>query len=173
MSGLVTKLPSRDVVRGLGFLTPEDYACLEAIEKSRYFLLRIDGPAGERWRCKRCHAKHAYFTLMCVERPFAGRDAALHGYWQHTGAAFLRNDLPPEYRAGLRILDQRYQELASGHPLTAHSVQIDQRDAGLFSLELGVLEPISPARAAMLAAAINARGIKPPFELPLIPSGGK
>lgn len=55
-----------------GILTPTQYAEMEKLARGRWFLLRNDGPHGERLRCGRCKGLHQYFTLACVERPFHG-----------------------------------------------------------------------------------------------------
>lgn len=55
-----------------GLYTPAQMRQLTALAKGRWFLLRNDGPSGERWPCKRCGRLHSFFTLGCVARPFNG-----------------------------------------------------------------------------------------------------
>lgn len=64
---LLTKLVPR-----YGIYTPWQYEQLERIAKSRWYLLRNDGPVAAPARCRRCGARHAYYTTACVERPLHG-----------------------------------------------------------------------------------------------------
>lgn len=54
-----------------GMITPEQKCAIDEIASGRWFLLRNNGPTG-RLKCGRCGARHDYFTLACVERPFHG-----------------------------------------------------------------------------------------------------
>jgi hypothetical protein len=55
-----------------GVVTPEQRREIDRIAKSRWFLLKNDGPLNTKLRCMRCGQRHEYFTLACVERPFHG-----------------------------------------------------------------------------------------------------
>lgn len=55
-----------------GTITPEQRAIIERVARSRWFVMRNDGPALDRAVCTRCGRKHPYLTLGCVERPFHG-----------------------------------------------------------------------------------------------------
>lgn len=60
-----------------GVYTPEQDRVLRSIAASRWFLIRNNGPQGERWRCRRCKLIHDHFTLHCKPRPFNGLTQAL------------------------------------------------------------------------------------------------
>lgn len=60
-----------------GIYLPEAAAILDKLALGRFFLLRNDGPHGERWRCKYCHELHPFFTLSCVPVPLNGLTYAL------------------------------------------------------------------------------------------------
>lgn len=60
-----------------GVFTPAQDKMLRQIAAKRWFLIRNNGPQGERWRCKRCGQVHPYFTLHCRHRPFNGLTHAL------------------------------------------------------------------------------------------------
>lgn len=70
-----------------GLLTPGQKAEIDAIARGHWFLIRNDGAWYERLKCGRCGAKHAYFTLACVERPFHGLQQFTLLLSQQAGAA--------------------------------------------------------------------------------------
>lgn len=55
-----------------GMVTTEQAQLIEKIARSRWFVMRNDGPMLDRARCGRCNRIHAYLTLGCIERPFHG-----------------------------------------------------------------------------------------------------
>lgn len=55
-----------------GIYTPQQVAILDGIAAARWFLLRNNGPHGERWRCKYCKQIHAFFSLSCLPVPLNG-----------------------------------------------------------------------------------------------------
>jgi hypothetical protein len=59
-----------------GIYSPQAAAILDRLALGRFFLLRNDGPHGERWRCKYCKGIHPFFTL-CVPVPLNGLTYAL------------------------------------------------------------------------------------------------
>jgi hypothetical protein len=153
----------------------------DRILRSRFFLVRIGGN-GDVWRCRRCHGRHPYLTLMCVPQPFSGLGRGLYAYWKTVGAAAALTDLTPSERARLADLDRAFgpgaglADLATSHPETARAVGTAERDADLgaysfvasvqSSTALGVVEPITRAEAARFVRRINLRGIKPPLVVP-------
>jgi hypothetical protein len=147
-------------IRALGFMTIQDDERLRAIEAARYFLVRNDGP--ERWVCARCRRKHAYYTFMCVDRPWTGLREALYGYWRNVGAQH-ESDLTPAQRQRLRVLSQAFgardpgQSLHRAHPRTAHALGTPEGDIDRGAEVIGTLEPITYERARLLADRINAR----------------
>lgn len=144
---------------GAGFLTPAEAARLDTLRDASYVLVRNDGSAGERWRCGRCGAKHAHFTLFCVERPFRGLLDGLHAYWANVGARAA--DLSPGQRQRLDVLASIFGSqptaLATAHPATAAGLATDETDVLIGSTVLGSLDPITPQRARLLMETINMR----------------
>lgn len=68
----------REILRPrAGIYTMPQVALMERIARTRWFLLRNDGPQGERWRCGRCHAIHSHFTMHCVPAPMHGLTQAV------------------------------------------------------------------------------------------------
>lgn len=146
----------------------------------RWFLVKIAGN-GEVWRCKRCQGKHRYLTLMCVEQPFSGLTRGLYAYVKTIGMHGAEAYLSPAERARYRRLEHLLgpsggaPDVASSHPLLARRFGTAERDAdvGAFTFTarepsadaLGIVEPISRAKAADLARRINLRGVKPAFIL--------
>jgi hypothetical protein len=55
-----------------GVITPEQKKAIDSVARSRWFVMRNDGPVMQRARCGRCGGVHQYLTLGCVERPFHG-----------------------------------------------------------------------------------------------------
>jgi hypothetical protein len=149
------------VLRGLGFLTPEEAERLDELEQHTYFLVRIDGQ-GERWRCRRCNGRHTHFTLFCCERPFRGIGQGLYAYWRNIGAGD-----PSELSArqvarvgqigALFGADQPQTNLSTHHPRTAQALGYDAADVDVGADLLGTLDPISEAKARILADLINTR----------------
>lgn len=151
------------VLRRAGILMSEETERLDAIERSRYVLVRIDG-MGERWRCRRCGSKHAHFTVACVERPFKGLREGLRVYWQNTAIPDL--DLSPEQRARRREIARLMgfgdlPSLSTHHPETARALATPDSDLDLGAWVLGTIDPVSTAKAYALAARINARVGRP------------
>lgn len=148
-----------DALKRAGFWTPEEAARFDALRSAEYCLVRIDG-SGERWKCDRCGGKHSHFTLMCVERPFKGLKQGLKAYWASAGAARAA-DLSPTQKANLDVLAPifggRPVPLATAHPQTAAGLDVAERDVLVGAEILGTIDPISKAKAQLLAALINAR----------------
>jgi hypothetical protein len=148
-----------DALKLAGFWNPEEAARFDALHAAEYVIVRIDGD-GERWRCNRCNAKHTHFTLMCVERPFKGLRQGLKAYWANVGSA-RSSDLSPSQRERLDVLAPLFGgrpiPLANGHPLTAAGMDVPDRDVMVGALILGSIEPISKAKATLLASIINSR----------------
>lgn len=55
-----------------GIYRPDEVKILDNLARRRWFLLRNDGPQGERWRCRYCKGIHPFFTLSCVPVPMNG-----------------------------------------------------------------------------------------------------
>ena len=76
VEGTQVKVGPDGVLRVGNMLTPAEFAQIERIRNSQYFLVKNDGGEFNETRvCTRCGAgryptkPHSYFTLMCVERP--------------------------------------------------------------------------------------------------------
>lgn len=151
--------------------SPEVLEERERILKNQFFLVRIAGN-GDVWRCTRCNSKHPYMTLMCIEQPFSGVDGGLYAFYKvagDTGAVDFMNPTQRSRYESISRLFGRQPDLATSHPLLARSIQTGPRDIDAGAMALGLLEPITRAKAIQLARAINGRGIKPPFRLDGIP----
>ncbi|HEY1292940.1 MAG TPA: hypothetical protein VGJ60_07675 [Chloroflexota bacterium] len=141
-------------------LLPEHLTAYRRLRDSQYFLVRNrDGMTGERYRCSvpelhNCNGLHEYLTYMGVYRPFRGLEGALWGYAQVRGDSTLRH----------RLLDWA-PHLAAGHPLTAQALRPNEPGVDIIAIAIGVLEPISKARAEQLMAEINSR--RPPVPVRL------
>jgi hypothetical protein len=152
------------LLRSAGVLMTPEQERLDAIERARWVLVRIDG-TGERWRCSRCNGKHVHFTVMCVPRPFRGLQEGLRAYWRHTTVA--DGDLTPEQQRARDTIARRLgfgaalPALAARHPETARALATTERDLDLGAWVLGTVEPITDAEARRLAATINARAHRP------------
>lgn len=150
--------------------TPEQVAEAEKLKRNQFFLLR-QGELGEVLRCTRCNTKHTYFTLMCVERPFDGLEDGLYAYWYHAGRYgqenFLNEVSLQRYEAIAKVLakNPKYADVASSHPMLAKSLGTETNDFDTGAVSLGLLEPITAAKAAALAWNINLKGLKPEFKL--------
>jgi hypothetical protein len=150
--------------------SPEAQLERERILASRYFLVKIAGN-GDVWRCKRCHAKHRYLTLGCVEQPFSGLTGGLWAYYRtvglHGAEAFMSPGERARYARMRELLGAvgRAPDLATSHPQMARAIATPEGDADIGAVALGLLEPIDRRKAQQLANAINARGVKPPFRL--------
>lgn len=147
-----------ETLRSFGILLPDEAARLDAIERSRYVLIRNDGE-GERWRCGRCNAVHDHYTLFCVERPFRGVREALYAYWRH--AVVRDGDLTPVQRtrrkdvaSALGVADD-VPDLATVHPQMARSLGTPEGSTVYGGLLLGTIDVISSARAFQFASRIN------------------
>lgn len=135
----------------------------ERILRSQYFLVR-QGSLGEILGCKRCGAKHAYLTLMCVEQPFSGLDGGIFGYCHAGLQTKSYTHLSPENRARFeRIATSLGGNLADSHPELVRSMHIAETDVDSISFALGVLEPITKRKAQSLVWQINAKGLRPPL----------
>lgn len=150
--------------------TPEQIAERDRILRSQFFLVRTSANAGigETLRCRSCKAVHRYLTLLCVERPFSGLTGGIYAYYQTMGISGAIDSLTPVQRARLdrmvELISDRTPngaDLATGHPRTAASIGVAERDAELGAIALGVVEPISKARARQYVDRINARGCRP------------
>lgn len=166
--GIVTQTPA------LPWFIPteEQVQERERILRGIYFLVRQDGPLGEKMRCRRCHAKHAYFTLMCIEQPFCGLTQGLYAYWRVAGAHGAYQHLPPVERAKYDALNKRFgPDFAESNPRMAASMHVAENDMEMGAIALGTLEPITRQKAQQLLWRINSRGCRPPLTLPGIRGG--
>lgn len=153
---------------------PEEIRERERILASTYYLVRQDGELGEKMRCKRCNAKHPYFTLMCIEQPFCGLDQGLYAFWRHSGMHGSEQYLSEAGKARYQALAAAFThqpDLAESHPITAASLHVPPRDIDFGALALGTLEPITRQKAQQLVWRINTRGCRPPLRLPGIKGG--
>ncbi len=153
-----------------GFLPTKEYLDLRRkILSSQFFLVRQGGKLGEILRCGRCKGKHKHLTLMCVERPFDGLRNGLFAYYQTAGRTGAENFFSPEemdrYEAIRKALHIGTDDLAKSHPRFARSLNVPEGDIDIGAIAVGILEPISKAKAKALSWTINARGIKPKFVL--------
>jgi hypothetical protein len=148
------------VLRAAGILMSEEAEQLDAIVRASHCLIRIDG-IGERWRCRGCNGQHEFFTLGCIPRPFRGLRDGLRAYWQNT--AVPAADLSPDQRerraeAGKLLgFEAPLPSLATHHPEAARQVATRPGSLDIGAWVLGVVEPISTARARLYAARINSR----------------
>lgn len=146
------------VLRSIGWATPEESRRLQMLADASYVLVRIDD-VGERWRCRYCNGRHTHFTVLCTERPFRGLTHGLLAYWQNT--AVPDADLAPEMRQRranvAKALGLGMPSLAEHHPETARALKTGERDQDFGAWVLGVIDPISPAKAFQLAARINSK----------------
>lgn len=119
----------------------------EYLDMSRqgYFLLRLRG-VDVASRCGRCRARHEYFTLMCVERPWKGNWMdALYGY-----ASVTKDDgLYGEIVQGLK-------DLRTVHPRTANGMDTRQEVVAVPIFD--AVEWIDEWKARALAQRINEIG---------------
>lgn len=137
-----------------GFLEPPEIVAAREREKANsWFLLRNNGEAGERWRCGRCNAQHPYFSLMCLPRPWNGLVEALFAFVQ---------TVPEDPRTPRMILP--LANIAERHPHTTRLLSGDPEAQELFAISIGVVEPITPARARLFIQAINSTGLTPPLK---------
>lgn len=157
-AAILTPSPLSEHLRACGILSPAEYAEVERLRKSRYFLVLNNGPHGERLRCGRCNGLHAYFTLMCIERPFRGIDEALHAVLR-VGDGTGRSDWKV-----YNDLRAAYARLEGTHPQTARALR-SGLDASMgldfFALGIGIAEPISVEVARKYADKI--RAVDPTF----------
>jgi hypothetical protein len=149
--------------------TAEQIAERDRLLRSQFFLVRTSANSGigESLRCRRCKAVHRFLTLLCIERPFSGLTGGIYAYYQTMGATGAINSLTPVQRARLDRMAQliadnsNIADLAVTHPRMAASMNVAERDAELGAIALGVMEPISKARAQQYVDRINARGCRP------------
>ena len=175
-------------VRINNWLLPEEKELLEAIRNSKFFLVRNDGSAtGERYKFapkkaaeqalklarqsgdreaiaaafyavqdapEGCGREHAYFTLMCIDQPFRGLNKALYAL------AAVRED-----NEMVRNILEWAPDIADGHPETARAWKPELPGQDLLGIALGFAEPITKARAEMLASLIQSKRPPRPFIL--------
>lgn len=153
-----------------GFLPTKEY--LDKRRKllaAQFFLVRQGGKMGEVLRCSRCKGKHRHLTLMCVERPFDGLKNGLFAYYQTAGKSGAANFFSPQemdrYEAIQKALGIGVKDLAESHPRFVRDLKVAEGDIDIGAIAVGILEPISKAKAKALAWNINARGLKPKFML--------
>jgi hypothetical protein len=151
------------IVRSLGFLTPDQAAQLDALERAQWVLVKMD--QGEYWRCGRCNGVHSVpdigpvLTRFCVPRPWRGLGQGLYAYSQHLGAR--ARDLTPDQRRLAHTLGGGLPEIASRHPLSAAQLGTSSRDLEVVGWLLGSVVEISEADARRYAARINVRAHRP------------
>lgn len=147
----------RDAMQRAGIWTPEQSARYDALRRSTYVLVRIDGE-GERWRCGLCNGRHTHFTKLCVPLPFRGLLDGLHALYANVGGA-RESDLSPTQKAQLDALRPIFGgspvPLATGHPSTAAALGTEDRDVLVGAAVLGSIDPISRAKAELYASTIN------------------
>jgi hypothetical protein len=169
-----------DILLPWFYPSAESEAEQQRILASRFYLVKIAGN-GDVWRCRRCHGKHDFLTLMCVPQPWSGLSRGLFAYWKTVGAHDAARHMPPSERSRLRELDRLFgpaaglPDFASAHPETARGVGTSQYDADLgaytfvasepSATALGLVVPITAEEARKYGRRINMRGIKPPFSL--------
>jgi hypothetical protein len=157
-------------------MSPAEAAERDQLLRCRYFLVR-QGSLGEIFRCRRCQVKHAYMTLMCVERPFSGVAEGLWAYFQTVGTPEAVARMTPAERVRLNQVKGLFAppgdplpDLATVHPRFARGMRVGERDAQAAAVPLGILDEIPASLAQRFVSRINARGIKPPLVLPgLVP----
>jgi hypothetical protein len=155
------------VLRVAGMLTVAEYAELERIRMSKFFLVRNDGgDMGEPAPCRHSKSdfdpghKHPYFTLMCCEQPFRGLEQGLRIWLQ---AANPQSD---RRSAILRQWSLGMRDYAEANPQTGGAVKPMTPDTMAWYARLaGISIPISEARARKLAEIINSRRPPKPFVL--------
>jgi hypothetical protein len=141
-------------------LLPEHLAAYRRLRDNHFFLVRNrDGMTGERYRCSvkhlhNCNGMHEFLTYMGVYRPFRGLEGALWGYAQ------VRNDSNLRHK----LLDWM-PHLDGSHPQLAKTLRPSEPGVDLIAVAIGVLEPISQARAQSLIEDINSK--RPPVPLRL------
>ncbi len=74
--------------------TPWQHAQLEAIAKSRWYLLRNDGPVAAPAKCRNCGRVHEYYTSACMERPFHGLQDLTAAVERVVGASIAIDTIP-------------------------------------------------------------------------------
>lgn len=155
-------------VRSLGFLTPDAAARLDAIERAKYVLVKMD--AGEYWRCGRCGGKHSVpdvgpvLTKFCVPRPWRGLQQGLYAYYQHLGAR--STDLTPEQRGRAASIAASLPDLATSHPQAAQALNTRSGDLEYVAWMIGSVVEISEADARAYAQRINARAYRTVIPIP-------
>lgn len=151
-------------------MTPQEFRDREDILAHRYYIVR-QGTIGEYMRCKGfadhagCGGVHNYLTLHCVERPFSSVTRGLYVWYRANPAAGAgRSQLRPDEQRKLAELDRRIfgmrvpTSLSSTHPELARKLAGgDQNSYDLGGIALGILEPISAAKAQRLVDMINMR----------------
>lgn len=106
-------------------LTPAEARKLRQILAADWLLLRnVYG-----FKCRQCGAKHAYFTRMCVERPFNRLNALV----------------------GL------IQEMSQTDEVRARKQTLAVREHLISGMQIGTIDPITPQEAQRLLAAIEAK----------------
>ena len=153
------------LLRRAGILMSEEAERLDAIERARYVLVRMD--QGEVWRCRNCGSKHvspvygAVFTTYCVPRPWRGLRDGLVAYFRHMSARL--SDLSPAQVATLREIAPRIGRsdalpvLADHHPQAAQALGTTAGDVDYVGWLLGSVVEITEYEARRFVATINAR----------------
>lgn len=143
------------------YYTPAEKRRIDLIMGSEFFLLRNDASGtGERYRCKRCRAKHMHFTLLCIERPF-DRSGLREMYMTGTVVQMEPTQQTRLALGGLRQpLGSRLGtfDLGQAHPQTARQLTRGEQGAHWFAFLLGTADPISARRAQGLADRIRGAG---------------
>lgn len=143
-------LPER--YRRMGILSPAEYQEIERIRRGRFYLVRNDGPHGERAKCGRCGSIHTFFTWMCCEQPFQGLRDALVAYvkvadkWTDPAANLRRN----------KVLEALH-ELGGSHPQTARDLAPGVPGMDALGFVIGTVEPITEAAARRYEGIIRGR----------------
>jgi hypothetical protein len=151
------------IVRGLGFLTPDQAAQLDALDRARWVLVKMD--QGEYWRCGRCNGVHSVpdigpvLTRFCIPRPWHGLGQGLYAYSRHLGARAA--DLTPEQQQRAAALARALPELSTSHPKAAARLGTSSRDLEIVGWLLGSVVEITEADARRYAARINVRAHRP------------
>lgn len=153
-------------------MSPQETAERDRLLAARFFLVR-QGSLGEIFRCKRCNVKHAYMTLMCVERPFSGVAEGLWAYFQTMGTPQAMASMTSGERRRVQHVKQLFgpagaalPDLATLHPQFARGMRVSERDVQSAAIPLGILEEVPNALAQRFQDRINGKGLRPKLALP-------
>lgn len=158
---ITKELPPGAHLRLPGMLTPDEYAAIQRLKNSQFFLMRNNGvTTGERWGCRNhklaspkanattSFAKpkiHPFFTICCIPAPYRGLDKGLIKY------VAVSHD--PE---AVKRLSPYVPELAHTHPEYARKLRPAQRGEDFYAFTLAVAQPITYAEAVEYANQITA-----------------